>query len=235
MANYYITGHGVIVLNKVTPVINALFKTYRIGPFDESESAACITFISDEHLPDWDEVLAGLKTLADDRHVDMSQNTDNSTNGFLASLARHFNKTDDNPGVSSEVQKLKAYSFTGTPELDILFRLASLFDDGHGIENIQYHEYWFSDKVRAGEFNGMGKFISNELTCEFDTQQVVDLGTCLRTAVCQNKPESAAQELFNEIQGILRGIHNPENRMLIQKSLTDLLQADEKSNCNKKT
>jgi len=218
MANYYITGHGVIALKKVTPIIHALFCTYRIGPFDASESAACITVISEEHLPDWSDVRASLKALADKLNLALSDGVKGSIGDYIAMFARHFNKADD-----PFFEKLKTHPFDGTPELDTLFGLASLFDDGHGIENIQYHEHWFCDKVRVGEFNGTSQFISREVISNHDSNCDMIFNACLRRAMVGGDIEKASRDICSAIERLLDCIRDETTRMAVLKKLPVLL------------
>ncbi|MBN0091635.1 hypothetical protein JTL65_33545, partial [Pseudomonas aeruginosa] len=64
MANNYYEGTGVLVLDRVTPVIKALFGAFALDENHPGNGQAYIAQIAETNDPRWTDVLDGLENLA---------------------------------------------------------------------------------------------------------------------------------------------------------------------------
>lgn len=106
MANNYYDATGVLILDRVTPVITALFRGFQLDANYPGNGQAYIARISESSSPSWSAVLDGLITLAaeldlpapgGDEEDDDSDGNEPLFRMVLNRLAEHFgaNKNDD--------------------------------------------------------------------------------------------------------------------------------------------
>ena len=73
MTQTYYDATGVLVLDKITPVIDALFGGFRLDESDPGEGEVYIARIAEENDPSWDQILDRLKELAADLSISISE------------------------------------------------------------------------------------------------------------------------------------------------------------------
>ena len=158
MSNNYYDATGVLVLDRITPVITALFGGFNLDATYPGDGETYIARISEGNDPQWDDIRDNLVELAYQLGRPFPEDEEPSIQSYLRLLAKHFSAEGD-PQLE---HLLKAHRFEGDAELETLFIVARCLDDGHGLRAIRFEGCWHSDRPRLFEFGGDGMFISRE-------------------------------------------------------------------------
>ena len=163
MANNYYDATGVLMLERVTPVITALFGGFDLDESYPGDGQAYIARLSESSDPQWSDVLEALTDLASqlDLPVPDDDDSENDPMGTIIEvLAKHFG-TDQNPELQNLVEH---HQFEDSADLEALMLIASCFNDGYNLAAIQFEGCWHCSKPRLFEFGGEGCFLSRELS-----------------------------------------------------------------------
>jgi hypothetical protein len=219
MANTYYDATGVLILNKVTPVITALFGCFNLNAEYPGEGEAYIAIIAEENSPSWDEICEALTDLAQTLSVDVTEASNRSISSVLRRLAAHFG-TSLNPSLMHIIDH---GDFDSDPELAVLFAIAQAFDDGHGLSAIKFEGAWHCSKPRLFEFGGHGTYISTLVSVQVQSAQALELGVKLHDILARGDLDSRIEQLAAAVSGLLSGVTNESNRRLLQRKLATLL------------
>jgi len=217
MANHYYDATGVLVLKQVTPVINALFGAFQLDASYPGDGQAYIAILSEENNPLWDDVHAGLTTLAGSLGLITDETA--SIQQVLNLLAEQFAATDD----EAFRQLVEQHVFEGSIELDALFLIATHLDDGHHLQAIQFEGCWHCSKPRLFEFGGAGHFLSRELNLFGSSSQVRHLGEQLHQAIVAADVGAASALIVQETIRLLLSITNVSLRKTLQLFVAERL------------
>ncbi len=219
MANNYHDATGVLVLDRVTPVITALFGAFNLDESYPGNGEAYIARISESNDPQWSDVLDGLVDLAARLDLPVPDDEDLSIEPVLEMLAKHFG-ADENTDLQN---LLEHHTFDDSADLEALLLIASCFDDGHNLAAIRFEGCWHCSKPRLFEFGGHGCFLSREVTLYGDSSHAMDLGQDLRKALQAGDLDAAAARLALEVVALLAGIHDERTRESLRLRLTERL------------
>lgn len=149
MANNYYDATGVLILDRVTPVITALFRGFNLDENYPGDGRAYIVRISEDSSPSWACVLDGLIELAAELDLpapDMGEEGDGDDSAddgplihvVLDLLANHFGagRNDD------LAHLIEHHRFEDDADLESLILIASCFNDGHNLVAIQFEGCW---------------------------------------------------------------------------------------------
>ena len=176
MANNYYEGTGVLVLNRVTPVIKALFGAFALDENHPGNGQAYIAQIAETNDPRWTDVLDGLENLATQLGIPMPDDEELSIPPLLERLAAHFGADQD-----GELENLiEHHQFEDGADLEALLLIATRFDDGHNLTAIQFEGCWYCSKPRLFEFGGNGCYLSREVQVFRAPSQALLLSTSAR-------------------------------------------------------
>src|SRR5471032_878250 len=95
MANNYYDMTGVLVLNKVTPVIKALFGPFNLDETYPSNGQAYIANISESSNCSWDAVLENLQDLTAELDLALPDDAEDNVAEHLRLLAVHFSAVQE--------------------------------------------------------------------------------------------------------------------------------------------
>ena len=220
MANNYYDATGVLFLDRVTPVIHALFGPYALDPSHPGGGRIYIARISETNDPLWEHVAEGLKDLAVELDLTVpASDGDLLIEPLLRLLATHL-KSDDNEDLETLIER---HGFEDTADLDALFLLATCFDDGHNLTAISFEGCWHRSKPRLYEFGGDGEFISREVCLFGSSRDILTLASGLRQAVLEQQIEAATDLILREILNRLNGIQDAGFRTQLHQRLADRL------------
>ncbi|ASD11638.1 hypothetical protein [Pseudomonas aeruginosa] len=220
MANNYYDATGVLVLNKVTPVITALFGGMKLDPSYPGNGQVYIALISEESGGHWHDVRDKLIELAQSLGLFTTSEGAPSMDDVLDVLARHFGADQD-----EELQHLIEYhSFEDDVDLSALFVIATRLDDGHGLKEIRFEGCWHCSKPRLFNFGGDGCFISREFSVFGASGHVLYVGNRIRQALLIQELESAANELLAETRRLISGVGDEAQREQLQHRLAEMLR-----------
>jgi hypothetical protein len=127
MADHNYGATSVLILDRVTPVITALFGAYNLDASYPGNGQAYSARISESNDPQWDDVREALAHLAAELGLLDRKDDPPAVADLLRALAVHFSVERD-----EELDFLFRHDdFKGDLGLDVLFLLATRFDDGH--------------------------------------------------------------------------------------------------------
>lgn len=219
MASNYYDATGVLVLEKVTPIITALFGGYNLDASYPGDGAAYIALIAEDNSPDWDGVLYDLLDLAEELDITIDGADDPNIQTVLAAFAGFFGKANDH----DLTELIKSHNFEHEADLEQLFLIASRFNDGHNLTAINFEGCWRSDKPRLFEFGGNTFLISQSFNFAADTTSSLGMFTRLYQALTDGELDAAATEIANVTTRLLAGIADPEIRTTLRKQAAEHL------------
>ena len=222
MANNYYDATGVLLLDRVTPIIVALFGGYHLDESHPGDGAAYIARRSESNDLQWSAVKDELIKLATQFNLTLGVEGDDSFEAVLEVFATHFG-ADKNEEFAHFVAH---HRFQDSAELDALFRIATCFNDGHNLAAIQFEGCWYCEKPRLFEFGGSGTYISREVQLFGTSTHVLQLGEKLRNAILSNSIDDATRLISQETLDVLAGIKNGELREQLQHSVANDLLAN---------
>lgn len=219
MANSYFDATGVLILDRVTPVIATLFGGFKLDDAYPGNGEVYIARISESHDPLWDDVLDALKDFASS--LGLAPPAEPDVEGYLRVLAKHFEAED-----REDLEHLiESHAFDDSADLEALFLIATCFDDGHGLKAIQVEGAWHCDKPRLFEFGGEGIFISREISLISGSSRALALGQDLRECLRAGNLDGAADRLASEAISVLSGVSDETTRLELRKTLARKLLA----------
>ena len=217
MANNYNNMTGVLVLDKVTPVISALFGDYNLDAAYPGNGEAYIAKISESNSCTWDGVLENLQGLAEKLGLDV-ENIE-TVKDALEILAKHFKVEQD----ESLADLIEQQPFEDDADLDVLFTIARFFDDGHGLKAYKTEESWRCDRPRLFEFGGAGAFTGLHVSTGSSSGQAVRIGETLEAALAAGHLDTAAEAVRETVDNLLAGIRDETARTQVRSKLAQLL------------
>lgn len=218
MASIYRNMTGVLVLQSVTPVITALFGAYKLDASHPGNGEAYIAELEPGVSISWDSVLDHLEKVVTELNLPLASS---SVASHLYALAAHINVQ-----VIPELRALiNQIGFEDTPDLDDLFAIARLIDDGHGLRAIKTMASCHSNKPLLFEFCGDGDYVGVHVATSVWTHQAMDLGEKLDAAIEAGDTDKAADVLRKKVDDILAGVHSETVRAELRAKLGELLAA----------
>ena len=219
MANNYYEGPGVLVLDRVTPVIKALFGAFALDENHPGNGQAYIAQIAETNDPRWTDVLDGLEDLATQLGIPMPDDEELSIPPLLERLTGHFGADQD-----WELENLiEHHQFEDSADLEALFLIASCLDDGHHLTAIQFEGCWHCSKPRLFEFGGNGCYLSREAQVFRTSSQALQLGDQLRKTIVATDIEEASALIALEAANLLAGITDEHFRLNVRHRIAERL------------
>lgn len=205
---------GVLILDKVTPVIRALFGELDLMEDTPRPGHAWFGRLHEGCGAPWMDIHPGLVELAEQLGLPFSADTHPSTRALLEMLAQHFGAADD-PDMRLYLER---HDFENTADLHVLFAIAIRFDDGHGLQAISEEGAWSRQERSVPAFGGEAVYISREVVLTEASASTIDLGDSLRLALARDDLHQAHQLLHRRIERLLLSIRNRTARQaLVQK------------------
>ncbi|CAM5208918.1 MULTISPECIES: hypothetical protein [Alcaligenaceae] len=219
MANNYYEGTGVLMLDRVTPVIKALFSTFALDEDHSNGGQVYIAQIAETNEPQWSDVLDGLADLATQLGLPVLDDGELSIPSLLEHLAAHFG-AEQNEELANLIEH---HQFEDGADLDALFLIATCLDDGHHLAVIQFEGCWYCSKPRLFEFGGNGCYLSREVQVFRTSSQVLQLGDQLRGAVLTADLEGASALIVQEATNLLTGVSDESFRLKLRQRVIERL------------
>lgn len=213
MANNYYDGTGVLVLDKVTPIISALFGGYNLDASYPGDGEAYIALVAEDNRPNWEGVAYELLELAEELNIEIVETEEPEIKTVLEAFASFYGAAD-HPDLANLI---KDNSFEQEADLEELFLIASCFNDGHNLTAIRFEGCWHADKARLFEFGGNSLFISQSFNFSGDTTSSLGVFTRLYRALTDGELDAAAVEIANETTRRLAGVADDEMRTTLTK------------------
>lgn len=221
MAENYYDATGVLVLDRVTPVITALFSGLNLDATHPGGSQVYIALTSEGSGALWDNITEELAELATSLGLTLPADEIPPIQEVLELLARHFG-ADQDEALSSMIEQ---HQFKDSADLDALFLIATRFNDGHNLSEICFEGCWHCSKARLFEFGGEGYFLSREFEAFSSSRQALQLGQEICNALLSNELDKAAEVIAREAHRLLAGLNDEAQRADVQQRVATLLQA----------
>ncbi len=221
MANNYYDVTGVLVLDRVTPVITALFGAFNLDATYPGDGQAYIACIAETNNPQWGDVFDGLEELAAQLGLPLPDNERRSIALLLDLFAAHFGVKQD----QALAHLITHHDFDADVDLESLLLIATCFDDGHHLTAIQYEGCWHCSKPRLFEFGGNGYYLSREIRVSRSSSQAIELGVQLHKAILVGDFNAAAVLIAQQTQDLLAGIQDEHIRMRVVQRVASRLLA----------
>ncbi|HBP0979070.1 hypothetical protein QRD40_05115 [Comamonas sp. Y6] len=224
MANNYYEGTGVLMLDRVTPIIKALFSGFKLDENYPGNGQAYIAQISETNNPQWDDVFGGLEDLAAQLGAPMPKDEGSEDEGLpipqaIERLAEFFGSSKD----AELANLIEHHNFEDGADLDALLLIATCLDDGHHLTAIQYEGCWYCSKPRLFEFGGDGCYLSREVQVVRASSRARQLGDQLRKAILAADAEEASAVIALEAGSLLAGINDERFRMNVRRRVAERL------------
>lgn len=218
MANNYYYATGELKLTVITKVIGALFGAFEVQEY--GEGTAYIKRDSDANV----SYSAIAENIIDE--FDLEEHFAEE----LVPLEECLFAMADKLGKGEEV---RAYlgDRTFDPEdyddadMNFLFDLARIMDDGHGLTSLWMQGAWTCDKMRLGEFGGFGEFVGKHFSSCGSSTLGVNLGRDVEQALEESDIEKAATAIATRIGWMLDGIKDEAVRKQVDEMLASKLSA----------
>jgi hypothetical protein len=211
---------GVLVLERVTPIITALFDGFHLNANYPGNGRAYIAFTGDGASQSWAHILGNLSSLGARRGILPREDPEPKT--LLLAWAKHFHAEQD-----KELQGLIEYClFEKEADLDPLFLLATRFDDGHKLTAIEAEGCWYCNKLRLFGFSGDTCFYSREFCLDNDTGSFLSLAGSLHETLRKQDLGEAAGLIALETWRLLEGIVDEHVRDTVHRRVIEYLTAD---------
>lgn len=220
MANNYYDATGVLILDKVTPIITALFGGFKLDASFPDDGQAYIALIAGDGGAHWDDICEDLATLAVSLGLSQPYEQQPAIGQVLEILSKHFGAGQD----EALENLIEHHSFEDDADLDALFLIATRFDDGHGLQAIQFEGCWHCSKPRLFEFGGDGYFISREFEVYGASGQPIQFGNGIRQALLVRDLDKVTELIARETQRLLNGLKDDLQRQQVQQRLRELLR-----------
>ena len=228
MANTYFDLTGVLVLDKVTPVIEAVFGPYELDGKHPGNGEAYIANLAESSNCIWESILDNLGELAGDLGVattDHDGNEVETVSDMLKILAPHFNAVED-----ADLDRLTeddCFNLDETADLTSLFVIAKAFDDGHGLKAIKAEGGWHCDRPLLFQFGGCGDYVGVHFSTHIDSHTASSFGEHVEQAIGNGQHDVVAQMIGERIDILLSGIKNSDAREDVRRRLESTMESNE--------
>jgi len=208
MATSSYAASGLLVLDRLTPTIRALFGEHHL--VDKLEYGKVVEFSLGTELgePLWRNLLPHLKHLATERGVSPPPENEQTSLRLLQEVAASFHLTKD-----KETRDILASTrFDGIADVSMLFRLCLKFDDDHGLRNLLYQGSRWSDGREPFAYGGNACFLSRHAQLFVDTTSLVETGELISRGVEIRDMDLAAEHIATAAWELIHGISDASLR-----------------------
>lgn len=202
MSNTYQDTTGVLTFRgsvQATPIIKALFGAFELDTNYPGGNQAYIAKIAESSSTSWDAVVEEITRNAEGLGIELPELTDEQSaiEELLGLLATKFDCTGAVDEILDELD--------GDDDADIqdLFRLALLFDDGHGLLSVSTETGWHGDKPRLFDFGGAGQHFSKHLSAFNNSSAPINVGAQVDAAIAEGRVDEAGALLANQAYQVL--------------------------------
>ncbi len=224
MANTYFDLTGVLILDKVTPVIEAVFGAHELDGKHPGDGQAYIASIAESTNSSWESLLENLVAFAESNGLSTTDEAGNDVGSIgevLKILAPHFNASEN-----VELDRLiedDAFDLDDSADFASLFVIAKAFDDGHGLTAIKTEAAWHCDKPLLFAFGGSGYYVGTHFYSFSASHEVNTFGQRIEEALGKDQHYVAALAIKEHVNKLLSGIRNDEARQDVRNKLATIL------------
>ncbi|CAB3754350.1 hypothetical protein [Paraburkholderia humisilvae] len=225
MSNNSYDATGVLVFDGspiVTSVIRALFDAFSLNEQYPGGDQCYIARDTDSTDTTWSAVRESIQEWAAMLGVGLTDEREDQEPGqILCALGKKLGISS--PEFDGLVREVVEPDECQEADLNVLFRLASILNDGHNLLAIQYEGSWSSSKSRLGEFGGEGEYLSRHLRLYSSSTRAVQLGEDIDRHLRGDDVASAAQAMLKSVRRFLDSVLHDDQRAEITSSIAAAL------------
>lgn len=208
----------------LTPIIKGLFGPFNVTTLDDknNKGKAYIARADGKTSTKWSDIALSLDKVAET--FGLSPLIERGMQEWISILSKNFNV--DASSLVTEATIIEDHD----ADLCDLFKLAKIFNDGHGLTAISTQGAWHCDKLRLDEFGGDGIFISDEITYSVNSGEAGSLGASAKKYIDANDIQKLSALFNRQVRSLLTSITNPEIKEEIAFYVAAALKEDFKIN-----
>ena len=208
---------GVVTLDKVTPVIKALFGCFGISDTVDKDSFAYISPSDGYTTAKWSHVFDALFLLAEKLKVTLPKNSKSNHFDCIRALAQYYD-AENAPNI--EAMKDYVFDMDDMPNIEVLFVIACFLRDGHGIGSISHFGTWTDEENLPGSYSG---FAAEKIVMYQNMTDPVCRRALLAFALSEGHNEKAVELMLEDFQSRLSEIIDEDDRALVRRIFIDQL------------
>ena len=221
-------ANGVLVLDKVTPVITSFFAPFNLArfmpftldlPYSPPNGEALIEVRSTIGGLTWADVYQSLPPLLRSLSIDTRRLSEDDLPAALKLLAAHFHVHTD----PTLVEIFRSCCFEGGVDFATMFRVVRRLNDGHGLRAIKLNVARCGGYREPLDLGGTSLFISDELCLASSFDDTLTLGEELAADIQFDEFGLAANRIARYAQSLLDCVPNLGTRRSLHWRVADLL------------
>ncbi|WP_109479882.1 hypothetical protein [Paraburkholderia sp. C35] len=238
--NFRSDATGTLVLNRITPVVHALFDAFDVTALGDGE--AMIAWSDDDGAGNyattaisdgtWGDAHQGLIRLASDLgvHVDQADDDEPVLPPVFAALMDHFGVPVASRETVNDLVDRHGFDcidewFDTPADFADLLMLASLFDDGHGLASIALDCASVGSRPAIQSYYGTATFQGVQFSHWVNTSKELLWAERLRKAIAAQNLDRASKVVTEKVTRLLDGIKDETVRATVAQNLIAALQA----------
>lgn len=219
------TGTGLLILEKVTPVIISLFGLFHLSRIKKYKNRVYISRRATNDVS-WSKIQHRLNRVLPDLGLHMPKESHCITYYLRELILQMRNNpayTDDQVLYLEHVVCMEGGN--GYAEFEQLFKIALALDDGHGLQSIHYESAWHGKGFHLFQFSGEGLYATKDAAVVADVGIIMQFARDLSDELEDHNLESASKIVCEYIAHLLADIFNHKQRdQLIHQVGKDITQ-----------
>lgn len=211
----------------ITPVIRALFSAFALDPNVPADDPNMAYIARDQNEEvTWGRIRDDIRYDCSVRGIALPADADpHDLTEYLFALAEHIGFNDPEFKLQNLIDNAD-FNAEGDADLQVLFELATLLDDGHGLREIRMEGAYYSNRMNLDEFGGMAEFITKDVYAHGSSSTITTHAERLNAALEPWAPgardeaaRAAAEQIAKVVAEQLNCITDPEKRAAVASHL----------------
>ena len=204
---------GVLKLSKTTAFITALFGTYISDQPTEKSGEIVVDYSRPYKIRLWKDVAADLLFLAKQLDMPVENAIADPLSASLKAIAQKYGCRDQKR-LEAILQSLYLQSYA---ELEVLFTIATLIDDGHGLHCMKTETALTSSQRIPFLFGGYGEYLGSHYRKAFSSSCVHTVGEDINKLLKDGDVQKVSEILVAEFQSAINGIQCENQKKLVRE------------------
>ena len=220
---FHYRGTGQVVLKEITPIIHCFFDPFLIRPSVKGNPSQCTIVLKNKEQVSWGIILRNL--IKHIKHLDLHHKIkgDDSILNCLMILAQHHNELSESQCEVLKTQ-LSGIYINEASYLKQIFKICTLVDDGHGLEQITFEAARYCDEYIISEFGGTSFFINRSICLSGETGDLIKCGDIIGNALNHSDAFGTATYLLSELHSKIDSISDRILAINVSRHLAELLK-----------
>lgn len=213
---------GFVTFEKATPILYALFGAFVLEDATPSEACLEIGFVHWTPQPTWYDIYLRLRGLVVGFSLVAKDDCNEELRLLLCFLATKYGYEFE-----SEVYDFIANcDFEHNVEMQDLFSLARIFDDGHRIKAVRLEGGIYGDRCHVHAWHGAVEYWGAHYEVHMCTDLVASTASDIDQRLAGGDTASASKSVLGEVERLLAGVRDPQVRNQVRAQLGRALLAD---------